>query len=1164
MRRRAIFTGIERLEPRQMLAADLVISEFLARNETGITDADGERPDWIEVHNPSSAAIDLEGWYLTDKADNLRKWRFPSRSIEAGEYLVVFASENNRREEELHTNFKLTAGGEFLALVHDEPDPLRPGRTVATIVQQFAPEFPQQLADVSYGVPIVSSPLPLLTTGATAQVLVPENDSLALDWTLSGFVPDALWSALPTGVGYDTTSDFDAEIAGDLSDLMQDVNSAVYLRLPFSVDDPSVLETLQLRMKYDAGFVAFLNGLLVIGENAPALDDLRFNSVASQERSDVDAVVFQSLDITSDLDLLVPGTNVLSIVGLNSSATDADFLMVPELHATTSRVDVDSPRYFSTPTPGEPNGSGAVDLGPIFSEVTHTPPQPGVSEAIVVTAGVAPSFDPIVAVSLHYRVMYAAEVTLAMRDDGQGADVAAGDGVFTAVIPAGIAEASEMVRWRVTASDEQATLTRSPAFAEPTNSPEYFGTVVLDASIDTQLPMIHWFAQDTSAADNRNRTGTRASVYFDGEFYDNVFIRIRGGSTTRTARPSHKIDFNDGHHFRWRDGERRVDEFNLNTNLTEKAYLRQELAFETLAAAGVPSPATFLVRVKRNGVFYGLDTWIEQVDRDFLRRNGLDPDGALYKMFNRADNAEQAEKKTRREEDRSDLQDLIEGINLAGAGRLTYLLDNVNIPELMTYIAANTIISDRDYGTKNYYFYRDTEGDELWQLFPWDKDLTFGRNWNGGLFQDLVSFNNSPTDVSWNHLIGAVYQTPMLREMYLRRLRTLMDEMLQPPDTPADQLKFEQRLDEFVELALAAANDDFERWATGNFGGQNGWTWGDPFRRMDDAVDLIKTGYLDRRRDFLFIQNGIGTIIGIPNEQPDIASRPDGERGISFAAIEFNPVSGNQDEEFIELVNSNSVAIDISGWKLSGGVEHTFQPGVVIPAGGTLYVTPNSKAFRARASGPSGGQNLLIEGGYQGHLSARGETITLVDVADREIISTSYQGQPSEAQQFLRLSELMFHPAADDSGRDADDFEFIELLNTGPSALNLAGVQFTSGVQFTFDPLSLPAGGRVVVVKNLDAFAERYDTANMIVVGPFTSGTLDNGGEKIKLVDAANEEIVEFRYDDDWHPITDGEGFSLTLVDESVRFDLLGDADVWRPSSFLHGTPGSEDLIVTP
>ena len=120
------------------------------------------------------------------------------------------------------------------------------------------------------------------------------------------------------------------------------------------------------------------------------------------------------------------------------------------------------------------------------------------------------------------------------------------------------------------------------------------------------------------------------------------------------------------------------------------------------------------------------------------------------------------------------------------------------------------------------------------------------------------------------------------------------------------------------------------------------------------------------------------------------AASADQPAGIAAAtAIEFNPVSGNQDEEYIEIVNSNDVAIDVSGWKLSGGVQHTFQLGRVIPAGATLYVTPDSKVFRARASGPSGGQNLIVDGGYQGRLSARGETLQLFDASGRMIVETT-------------------------------------------------------------------------------------------------------------------------------------------------------------------------------
>jgi Lamin Tail Domain len=120
----------------------LLISEFMASNSTTLKDADGESSDWIEVFNPGSAPIDLEGWRLTDAADE-PGWAFPKRVLAPGEYLVVFASakQPGPAETELHVNFKLKATPDFLALMR------RSGR----VVQHFAP-YPEQFGDVSYGV----------------------------------------------------------------------------------------------------------------------------------------------------------------------------------------------------------------------------------------------------------------------------------------------------------------------------------------------------------------------------------------------------------------------------------------------------------------------------------------------------------------------------------------------------------------------------------------------------------------------------------------------------------------------------------------------------------------------------------------------------------------------------------------------------------------------------------------------------------------------------------------------------------------------------------------------------------------------------------------------------------------------------------------------------
>ena len=137
--------GLEPLEPRQLLASDgLVLSEFMADNDTSISDEDGDVSDWIEVRNSSASAVDLTGWYLTDDSTDLSKWRLPAASLDAGDQLLVFASGKDHATSgaELHTNFKLDKQGEYLALV--EPD----GQTVAFA---FSPTYPEQFDDVSYG-----------------------------------------------------------------------------------------------------------------------------------------------------------------------------------------------------------------------------------------------------------------------------------------------------------------------------------------------------------------------------------------------------------------------------------------------------------------------------------------------------------------------------------------------------------------------------------------------------------------------------------------------------------------------------------------------------------------------------------------------------------------------------------------------------------------------------------------------------------------------------------------------------------------------------------------------------------------------------------------------------------------------------------------------------
>lgn len=120
-----------------------MISEFVASNSS-FDDGDGNSPDWIEIHNRNLSPFDLGGYFLTDEVTNLQKWSFPpGTSLTGDEHLVVFASGNNTPDSagNLHTNFSLSADGEYLALV--APDG-------TTVIHEFAPGYPSQKNDVSY------------------------------------------------------------------------------------------------------------------------------------------------------------------------------------------------------------------------------------------------------------------------------------------------------------------------------------------------------------------------------------------------------------------------------------------------------------------------------------------------------------------------------------------------------------------------------------------------------------------------------------------------------------------------------------------------------------------------------------------------------------------------------------------------------------------------------------------------------------------------------------------------------------------------------------------------------------------------------------------------------------------------------------------------------
>src|SRR4029079_5229152 len=185
-------------------------------------------------------------------------------------------------------------------------------------------------------------------------------------------------------------------------------------------------------------------------------------------------------------------------------------------------------------------------------------------------------------------------------------------------------------------------------------------------------------------------------------------------------------------------------EINLNTTWTDKTYMRRVLSNDAYAAAGSPAPPAQAWRVRQNGDFFSVVNFVEQADKDFLRRNGLDPDGALYKVNNSFTPGGSIEKKTRRDEPGTAAYDsCVNTVNNTPLGTTltNYLLDTLDVPEILSYMSAVVITHQNDHPHKNYFLYRDTEGNGEWQMFPQDTDLSFGKNYigdMGGVLSDVM------------------------------------------------------------------------------------------------------------------------------------------------------------------------------------------------------------------------------------------------------------------------------------------------------------------------------------------------------------------------------------------------------------------------------------------
>lgn len=1335
--RRAIRAALQALEPRTLLAASPIISEFLASNSKGLVDVDGEFPDWIEIYNAGDEAVDLAGWSLTDKAKTLDKWVFPTTILDPGGFLVVMASGKDYRDAgaELHTNFKLGASGDYLALV-------RPDGKVAS---EFAPTYPPQSSNVSYGPAFESTAL--VAAGAPALVKIPTNGELEGGWSAPEHVPDDSWTAGATGAGYGMlnpgfqvhyvkanvvvrdladadavladsslwensaivaadvinyvgrgavgghyigdvpfptqttrmdvddflinatgvvtipaagawtfgvnsddgfrltlerdgqvfTTEFDgrrtsmdtmatfnleagryniqllafehlggseaelfaapgaheafdrgvfrlvgdtaygglavgsalgvSEIETDLRDMMRGVNSTAYIRIPFQVDDPSRFDGLTLRMKYDDGFVAYLNGVEVARDNAGA--SLGFDSTATGRR-DGSPTTARSFSLAPYLSLLRSGENLLAVRGLNASAGDDDFLIAPELIG--SRLDAGLLGYFAEPTPGAPNAPPyAGRIAPVAASVGRGFFEAPFSLSLSTTTPGAQirytldGSEPTESNGLVYDGPLTIASTTALR--------------FGAFAPGWLSSPAGAETYLFTAD----VVRQSPGGETPEGWPTGpVGDQVFDYGMDPRIvndpvygPMLEAALKAIPSVslttDLANLFDPDSGIYVNGQlkgrewerpasvelinpdgapgFQVGAGLRIRGNTSAAGENPKHSFRF----FFRSMYGASSLD-YPLfgaeGVDSFEKLDLRaapgnswsfdgdpdgnflaELFSREVMRDLGQPYTRSRFYHLYVNGQYWGLYLSEERPDADFAASyfGGDANDYDVIKVMGGPHNTAEAtdgdvEAWVRlwsavAGPNKLDLANDAAYFELQGLGP-----DGSPSPGAEALVDVDNLI---DYMLAIFY-----AGNIDGPLTPLNYSNNFfairDRTGRGGGFKFIMrDAEQTLLDVDENRLgpfpgseILArfnpqfLHQELMANAQYRLRFADRAVQVFEPggPLSPeASRARFQAEAN-LIDLAVVAESA----------------RWGDaqrpdsPLTRADwlAAVDRVLNDYMPYR-----------TAI-VRNQLRDAGLYP------TVDAPAF----------FVNGAHSR-------GGPLGPGDELT-----ILASAGTIYYTTDGSDPRMLDGSPS--PLAMVYGG--GALSlARSATLTArVLGADGSWSATAqarFQAGAPAATGNLAITEINYNPAPGPEASDAQLFEFLELRNIGTTEIDLTGVRITEGVTFDFAGAvvtALAPGAYVLIVKDAQAFAARYGTG-LPVAGEY-GGSLSNGGETITLVGADGKVIESLTYGDKkpWPTSADGGGKTLVRIDPTTNPDT---ADNWRESLIDGGTPGNPD-----
>ena len=1035
---------------------------------------------------------------------------------------------------------------------------------------------------------------------------------------------DSAWLSGPAPFGYDPGVAF-----GTRFDDMSGNYTSFYLRGTFVVDDLAAITSLTLEALYDDGFKLWINGTNLLNPSL-STNEVPHGDIAygpARESNNYD-----TFNLNNPASFLRRDTNIIAVQVHNILLSgSSDCFFDAKLSAQTGPSD-------RGPTPGRLNSVYATNLPPVIRQVEHHPKQPASGVPVLITAKVTDP-DGVASVTLQYQVVdpgnyieltdaaYTNNWTaLTMNDAGQNGDEFAGDSVHTALIPASVQTHRRLVRYRITTSDLGGRSLTVPYPDDPQPNFAYFvydgvpawqaavrpgvtPALNFDTNVMGRLPAIHLLAKNTSVT---NATGWNAAtryggdlylwagtLVFDGEVYDHIHYRARGG-VWRYAMVKNmwKFDFNRGHDLQVRDDygrkyQARWTKLNLGASIQQGDYdhrgeqgLFESVGFRLFNLADVPASRTTFVQFRvvdqaleadpgtqYEGDFWGVYLVTEQEDGRFLDEHGL-PDSNYYKM--EGGTGELNNLGPQGPTDKSDLNYILS--NYGGATD-DWWQNNWNAPEYFSYQAIVQGIHHYDISDGKNYFYYHHPVTGLWQIMPWDLDLTWAHNMyrsdSGGAGVDAIGQQM----LSPNRVAGTGLQSgtgvmslsgarPAFESEFRNRLREVRDLLFN-----SDQAY--QLIDEHAWLLRGPTNgptildadrcmwDYNPKMANSAYSSSSGKAGQGRFYRwpreisypgvttnFDGCLKLMKR-YVDIRGSYL---DSLAADAGIP-ASPTVTYTGPAQYPLNRLTFRSSAYAGSNPFaamkwRMAEVTDTNAPAYDPLEPKLYEATADwesaeltVFDSDLQVPPG--LAKVGHSYRVRVRMKDTTGRWS---------HWSPAVQFVAT---------------EPDNAAALvdhLRMTEMMYNPPG-----DSDEFEFLELLNTSTNlTLTLDSAKFTAGVSFTF-PLqtTLPPGGYLVLAKttNVAAFRAHYGLAPTVaVLGGYSQGLADDGEQITLKTGAAGTEIVSFDYSDGrgWPVAADGAGHSLVPLDRALPGQATGALDYpgnWRASSFIGGSPGGADPL---